>query len=183
MERIFIQWEYSYFYPALASANHVTDWGKQPLKFRTDVAMMGRLGFDIPVSKLSGNDLQFCQEAVKTYNTVKQIIFQGDQYRLSDPREQSVASVMYVDSVKTSGVIFNYLVNNRFDEGSKLPIRLKGLDPVKKYIIKEINLYPGIVSSIDSSKSYSGDFLMKIGFNPVVNAGRTSVVLQINESR
>ncbi|HAL83058.1 MAG TPA: alpha-galactosidase, partial [Mucilaginibacter sp.] len=183
MERIFIQWEYSYFYPALISANHVTDWGKQPIKFRTDVAMMGRLGFDIPVSKLSGNDLQFCQEAVKTYNTVKQIIFQGEQYRLSDPREQSVASVMYVDSVKTSGVIFNYLVNNRFDEGSKLPIRLKGLDPVKKYTIKEINLYPGIVSPIDSAKSYSGDFLMRIGFNPEVNAGRTSVVLQINESR
>ena len=28
MERIFIQWEYSYFYPALASSNHVTNWGK-----------------------------------------------------------------------------------------------------------------------------------------------------------
>lgn len=45
LERIFIQWEYSYFYPAIASANHVTDWGKQPVKFRTDVAMMGKLRF------------------------------------------------------------------------------------------------------------------------------------------
>jgi alpha-galactosidase len=50
VERIFIQWEYSYFYPALASSNHVTNWGKQPIKFRTDVAMMGKLGFDIVVS-------------------------------------------------------------------------------------------------------------------------------------
>ena len=26
LERIFIQWEYSYFYPAIASSNHVTAW-------------------------------------------------------------------------------------------------------------------------------------------------------------
>ena len=45
MERIFIQWENSYFFPAIASCNHVTDWAKVPLKFRTDVAMMGKLGF------------------------------------------------------------------------------------------------------------------------------------------
>jgi len=50
LERIFIQWEYSYFYPALTSSNHVTNWGKEPIKFRVDVAMMGKLGFDIDVS-------------------------------------------------------------------------------------------------------------------------------------
>lgn len=53
IERIFMQWEYSYFYPAMASSNHVTDWGKEPLKFRVDVAMMGKLGFDIVIDKLS----------------------------------------------------------------------------------------------------------------------------------
>ena len=183
LERIFMQWEYSYFYPAIASANHVTDWGKQPLKFRTDVAMMGRLGFDIVISKLSGSDLQFCQGAVKTYNSVKQIIWQGDQYRLSDPQEQSVASVMYLDPSKTNGVIFNYLVNYRYDQGSKSPIRLKGLDPKKTYKLKEINLYPGSSSPIDGERAYQGDFLMKVGFNPEVNSGRSSVVLQISEAK
>jgi alpha-galactosidase len=181
IERIFIQWEYSYFYPAIASSNHVTDWGKQPIKFRTDVAMMGKLGFDIVVSKLNSSDLKFCQDAVTTYNALKPIIWQGDQYRLSNPREQSVASVMYVDPAKSSGVIFNYLVNYRYSEGSKFPIHLKGLDPLKKYQLKEVNLYPGTHSDIDDKKVYSGDFLMKIGFNPDVNAGRTSVVIQINE--
>ncbi|MCR8559556.1 alpha-galactosidase [Mucilaginibacter sp. BJC16-A38] len=181
IERIFIQWEYSYFYPAMASANHVTDWGKQPLKFRTDVAMMGRLGFDIVVSKLSGSDLQFAQDAVKTYNSVKQTIWQGDQYRLSDPREKNVASIMYLDAAKANGVMFNYLVNYRYDQGSKTPIRLKGLDPKKNYKLKEINLYPGASSSIDGEKTYQGDFLMKVGFNPQVNTGRSSVVLQISE--
>jgi len=180
IERIFIQWEYSYFYPALASANHVTDWGKEPLKFRVDVAMMGRLGFDIVVDKLSSGDLSFCQDAVKCYDAIKPVIWQGDQYRLSDPREQNVPSVMYVDSAKSSAVMFNYLVNYRYDEGSKSPIYLKGLDPLKRYRIKEINLYPGTQSTIDGQE-YSGDFLMTIGIDPIVSTNKTSVVIQLSE--
>lgn len=179
LERVFMQWEYSYFYPAVSSSNHVTDWGKQPLKFRVDVAMMGKLGFDIVVSRLSGKDLLFCQEAVKTYNAVKKIIWQGDQYRLSDPRSNAVASMMYVSKDKSVGVAFNYLVNNRYDEGSKLPVRFKGLDPARKYMISEINLYPGENPAINQGTVYSGDFLMSIGFNPVVTTTRTSVILKI----
>ena len=76
--------------------------------------------------------------------------------------------------------MFNYLVNNRYDQGSKSPVLLKGLDPVKKYSVKEINLYPGITSSL-AGNIYTGEFLMRIGFNPDVNAGRTSVVLQVDE--
>lgn len=34
VERIFIQWGYSYLFPSKAMAAHVTSWGKQPLKFR-----------------------------------------------------------------------------------------------------------------------------------------------------
>ena len=181
LERIFMQWEYSYFYPAISSSNHVTDWGKQPIKFRTDVAMMGKLGFDIVVSKLPENDLKFCQQAIQNYNRFKDIIWHGDQYRLSNPRENSVASVAYVNGSKTSGVIFSYLVNNRYGENSKLPIRLKGLDARKKYRLKESNLYPGSKSSIDANRHYSGDFLMNVGFNPDVNSERASVVLELNE--
>ena len=181
LERIFIQWEYSYFYPAIGSSNHVTDWGKQPIKFRTDVAMMGKLGFDIVVSKLPANDLQFCQQAIRTYDAVKNIIWQGDQYRLADPQTGNIASVLYMKNDKTSGVLFNYLVNNRYDEGSKLPILLKGLDPGKKYTLEEVNLYPGTKSTLDAGKIYSGDFLMTVGFNPDVRSSRSSVVLHVKE--
>jgi alpha-galactosidase len=181
IERIFIQWEYSYFYPSISSSNHVTDWGKQPIKFRTDVAMMGKLGFDIVVSKLDEKELQYCQGAIKLYNTLKPVIWQGDQYRLSDPMNSSVASIMYLDSLKSSGVVFNYLVNNRYGAGSKFPVKLKGLDTGKKYKVTEVNLYPGSWSAIDASQIYTGDFLMKVGMNPVVNARRASVVLQIDE--
>jgi alpha-galactosidase len=179
LERVFMQWEYSYFYPAISSSNHVTDWGKQPIKFRTDVAMMGKMGFDIVVGQLSPNDLKFCQDAIKTYNEVKPVIWQGDQFRLSNPRESSVASMLYLTEDKKTGIVFNYLVNSRYGEGSKLPIRFNGLDASKKYKISEINVFPGVKSPIDAAKVYNGDFLMKIGFNPDVNQSRTSVVLKI----
>jgi len=181
LERIFMQWEYSYFYPAISSANHVTDWGKQPIKFRTDVAMMGKLGFDIVVSKLPEKDLLFCQQAIQNYNLVKADIWHGDQYRLANPREGSVAAMLYLNNEKTSGVIFNYLVNNRYAENSKFPIKMQGLDPNKNYKLTEINLYPGTKSTIDGSRVYSGDFLTKIGYNPNVSASRTSVVLKLEE--
>lgn len=179
LERIFIQWEYSYFYPAISSSNHVTDWGKQPIKYRTDVAMMGKLGFDIVVSKLSKDELQFCQQAIKTYDTLKKIIWHGDQYRLSNPRKSNVASMLYVDENKTSAVMFNYLVNNRYEEGSKQPVLLSGLDRNAKYRIEEVNLFPGTTSSINAATVYSGDFLMTVGLNPIVNASRSSVILKL----
>jgi len=180
LERIFIQWEYSYFYPALASSNHVTNWGKEPIKFRVDVAMMGKLGFDIVVGKLKPDELAFCQGAVKTYKEFSEAIWHGDQYRLQDPRENDVASIMYVDTTKTSAIMFNYLVNNRYAAGSKLPIKLKGLNPDKNYMVSEENLFPGAQSSI-ANATYSGKFLMTVGINPDVREGRTSVLVGVRE--
>ena len=181
LERVFMQWEYSYFYPAITSANHVTNWGKQPLKYRIDVAMMGKPGFDIPVSKLAPEDLAFCRNAVKTYNNFKDIVWHGDQYRLQSPWKNDVASIMYVDSTKSSAVVFNYLVSDRYNAGSRLPVKFKGLDAAKKYSIREVGLYGNNRSPVDPAKTYSGDFLMTVGFNPEVDASRSSVVLIVQE--
>lgn len=163
----------------MASFNDVTDSGKEPLKFHVDVAMMGKMGFDIVVDKLSPADLEFCKNAVKTYDSLKPLIWQGQQYRLSDPRESNVASIMYVDSAKASAVMFNYLVNYRYDHGTKAAIRLKGLDPARRYELTEVNLYPGKLSGISSQSIYSGDFLMKVGFNPAVDTDHSSVVVTL----
>jgi alpha-galactosidase len=181
LERIYIQWADSYFYPALASSNHVTNWGKQPLKYRVDVAMMGKLGFDIVVDKLAPDELTFCQQAVTTYKYYSEAIWHGDQYRLADPWTSDVASIMYVDTTKKSAILFNYLISDRYAAGSKnRPVVLKGLDPGKMYTISEINLFPGTKPAIKTAV-YSGDFLMTVGVNPGVREGRTSVVIGIRE--
>lgn len=76
--------------------------------------------------------------------------------------------------------MFNYLVSNRFDATyTPKPIPLKGLNPAKKYKIKELNLFPDTKTSLDETKIYSGDFLMTIGFNPDINLNRKSAVIEI----
>jgi len=181
VERILIQWEYSYFYPAIASCNHVTDWSKLPLKFRTDVAMMGKMGYDIVVNNLSEKDLQFSQQAVSSYRSISDLVWHGDLYRLADPKENPLASLMFSSADKNRAVIFNYLTNTRFMQtATQQPVKLKGLDLTKNYTVKEINLYPGTNSTVNASMVYSGNFLMTIGINPEVNGRRASVLLEVN---
>jgi alpha-galactosidase len=182
LERIFIQWEYSYFYPAIATCNHVTDWSQLPLKYRTDVAMMGKLGFDIVVSSLSEKDLLFGQQAVAAYKSISDLVWHGDLYRLVNPWEKNIASLMYVSEAKSRAVVFSYLTNNRFAITATIePVLIKGLDAGKKYAVREINLYPGTSSTVKDGTIYSGDYLMSVGFNPNINARRTSVILELNE--
>lgn len=182
VERIFMQWDYSYFFPSIVTDNHVTDWGKQPLKFRVDVASMGKLGFDIVASHLNENDMRFAKDAVSNYHSFKNIVWHGDLFRLVNPHDNPIAALMYVDQAKSKAIVFNYLVNNRqrLTETQK-PIRLSGLDRDKKYNVKEINIYPGSKTLINSSAVYSGDFLMNVGINPDISLHRTSVVLEVNE--
>ncbi|UJR32739.1 hypothetical protein I4U23_020198 [Adineta vaga] len=181
LERIFIQWSYSFFFPAIAMCNHVTNWANQPLKFRTDIAMMGKLGYDIVVSKLNSKDLLFSQQALQIYSRLKDTIWHGDLYRLASPYRLSsnLASLMYVNEKQDHAVWFSYLTVNRYRSGSSGPIRLKGLDPTKKYRLQEINIYPGTNHlRIIDSKNLSGDYLMTFGFDPMIDTQRTSVIVE-----
>jgi alpha-galactosidase len=89
---------------------------------------------------------------------------------------------MFADATRSRALMFNYLVNNRFMlTAVEEPIKLDGLDPTKKYSIRELNIFPGTRSRFNADKIYSGDFLMKVGINPAVSLRRTSVVLELTE--
>jgi alpha-galactosidase len=178
-DRVFIQWGYSNFYPALATCNHVTSMGNQCIKFKTDVAMMGKLGFDIHVGGLKPNELQFCQQAVANYKRLSPVIWQGDLYRLISPYEESRAVLMYVNQDKTKSVVFSYTLHTLTDPNYSL-VRLEGLDPLKKYIVKEINLMPEAKNTFEASGNvFSGDFLMKVGLKVSSSKQDSIVVLEV----
>lgn len=178
-DRVFIQWGYSYFYPSLATCNHVTSMGNQSIKFKTDVAMMGKLGFDIHVGGLKENELKYCQDAVANYKRLSPTIWQGDLYRLVSPYEDSRAVLMYVNENKTQSVVFSYTLHPLTDPNYGL-VRLEGLDAKKRYKVKEINVMPqGRNTFEESGNVYSGDFLMKIGLKVSSSRQENSVVLEI----
>lgn len=178
-DRVFIQWGYSNFYPALATCNHVTSMGNQSIKFKTDVAMMGKLGFDIHVGGLKQNELQFCQEAVANYKRLSRVIWQGDLYRLISPYEESRAVLMYVNQDKTKSVVLSYTLHPLTDPNYSL-VRLEGLDPLMKYEVKEINLMPEAKNTFEASGNvFSGDFLMKVGLKISSARQESSVILEV----
>ena len=180
LERVFMQWDYSYYYPAISMCNHVTNWSDKSLKYRIDVASMGKLGFDIQVKELSEKDLKFTQQTIQNYDSFKDVVWHGEMYRLASPYENDIASLMYINDDKTEGVMFNYLTNWRYlAEPSLRPVMLQGLEKDKTYRLTEINLYDGARSPIDNQKVYTGEFLMNVGFNPSVNSNRSSVVVKI----
>ena len=142
LERIFIQWGFSQLFPSQVLCAHVTGWGRQPLKFRVDVAMMCKLGFDIGIAGMSEEEQLFCREAVSHFKRLSPVILQGDFYRLVSPYETNHASVMHVAKDRGKAVVYAYDMHPRF--GEKLfPVKLQGLDPQKKYKVEEINLLPG----------------------------------------
>lgn len=179
VERIFIQWGYSNFFPANTIACHITSWGKQSLKFRTDVAMMGRMGYDIDVAKMSPGDLQFSQQAVKNYKRLSPVIWQGDLYRLIAPYDGERAALLYVDKDKNKAVSFVYNLHPRYGK-DWVPVKLQGLDSEKLYTVTETNLYPGTRSSLaENGKQFTGDYLMKVGLNLNNSTQLTSTVIEL----
>lgn len=180
VERVYIQWGFSQFFPAKAMAAHVTSWNKNTsVKFRTDVASMCKLGFDIGLKELSADELAYCQQAVANWKRLQPAIMDGTQYRLVSPYETNHAAVEYVDRDKHSGVVFAYNLSPRFQE--KLSrVKLQGLDPAVKYLVKEINLMPGAKSRFaQNGKVFSGDYLMKIGLDLFSHAHNTSMVVEL----
>jgi alpha-galactosidase len=180
-DRIFIQWGHSYFFPANTQCCHITTMGKQSLKYRTDVAMMGKLGYDIRVNEMSPDELKFSQNAVKHYKRLSDVIWLGDLYRLISPYDEDRAVLMYVNEAKNKSVLFAYTLNPLREENFNA-VKLQGLDPQKQYKIHEINLFPNQGSNLpENGKTFSGDYLMKIGINIYSKQPLTSSVIEITE--
>ena len=178
VERLYIQYGFSSVYPAKAQCAHVTTWNKQAsIKFRVDVASMGKLGFDIKCSDLKEDEIKFCQEAIKTYNRLKPVILDGDMYRLVSPYEGNHASTMMVSGDKSKAVVFAFDIHPRYRE-HLVPVKLQGLDPDRSYRITEVNRMGGWPLGCDG-KTYSGEYLMTVGLPMFGNSAMTSHVLEV----
>jgi len=61
-----------------------------------------------------------------------------------------------------------------------LPVKLQGLDAKKMYKVKEINLMPNSKSSLAANeKTYSSDYLMKVGIDAFTTNQAFSRVIEL----
>ena len=170
LQRVYIQWGTSMFFPANAMAchiNHCPYWNTGgrviPIKFRCDVAMSGRLGIELQPKDMSDEERQQTSNCIADYKQLRPIVQTGNLYRLLSPYDRKgVASLMYVDDARRQSVLFVYKVDNYYDQ--PLPrIRLAGLNPDATYTLVEKNVRVGQRPCSLSGKRFTGRFLMEVG--------------------
>jgi len=170
LDRIFIQWGTTQFFPAMALASHVSavpngiTGRSEPLKFRFDVAMSAKLGMDLQPKDMTPADREFSKKAIQEYYGIRGIVQFGDLYRLLSPYTNTRTALMYVSENKKEAVVFAYLLKKTI-AGNSQPLVLNGLDPLKTYTVTEVNKDPTSYSWFTplEGKSFTGSFLMNYG--------------------
>lgn len=57
---------------------------------------------------------------------------------------------------------------------------LQGLNPDRRYLVKEINLMPGTDPKFpQNGRIFSGDYLMKVGLDVLTGHHNTSIVIEL----
>ena len=170
LSRARIQYGTSLFYPAVAMGSHVSavpnhqTGNVTPIKFRFDMACAGRLGMELQPKQMTDAEKEFARRAIASYKEYRDIVMQGDLYRIGTPYDESGCyGVLYVAKDKRQAVLFAYSL--RYQGRSLIPkFRLDGLDPKTGYTVRELNVdkprfwFDG--------KTLSGELLMNAGINP-----------------
>jgi len=169
LQRIYMQWGTSYFFPAIAMASHISAVPNHTirrvtaLKLRCDVAMSGRLGMEIQPKHMSDEEKAFCRQAITNYKMIRPVVQFGDLYRLHSPYAgDNLASLMYVSEAKDKAVFYWYKLETF--KGEHFPIvKMAGLDPNKTYTVKELNHIDNPLPI--EGKSFTGRYLMQNGLD------------------
>ncbi len=189
LQRIYMQWGTSMFYPAIALAQHVSSSPNNltgrviPVKFRFDVAMSGRLGMELQPSTMTDSEKSFAKKAIANYKKIRDIVQFGDLYRLISPYDnKNVASLMYTSADKSKAVFFAYkLLHYRYQVIPRF--YMAGLDPDKIYRITELNVPEGQSPSYLDGKHATGKMLMEIGFEVPLGEEYSSRIYHLTEER
>ena len=168
LQRIYMQWGTSYFFPAIAMASHIsatpnhTVFRTTAMKYRIDVAMSGRLGMEIQPKNMTDDEKTLCRKAIAEYKQIRPIVQFGDIYRLVSPYDKvGLASLMYVDAAKDKSVFFWWKTESFQNE--HLPrVKMAGLDANKNYKVRELNRIDLQPMDIEG-KTFSGAYLMNHG--------------------
>ncbi len=170
LQRIYMQWGTSYFFPAIAMASHIsatpnhTVFRTTSMKYRIDVAMSGRLGMEIQPKNMTDEEKALCRQAIKEYKQIRPVVQFGNLYRLLSPYDKKgLASLMYVDDAQEKAVWYWWKTESFQNE--HLPrVKMAGLNPTRMYKVHELNRID--LKPLDcEGQSYSGAYLMSHGLD------------------
>ena len=160
--RVPMQWDYSYFFPPMAIAGHVTRSGDRPMHFACSVAMSACFGMDLDLTKLSAEDKAICAGAIKAYKKIREVTQLGDLYRLEDPHQGFRGALNFVSTNQARAVVFVF----QLQDGQNSTVHPQGLEPAKHYTVHELNPAPGRAALPQGGKTFTGEELMRDGITP-----------------
>lgn len=167
-ERVKKQYGASLFLPANALATHVgsspdhTTGRIVPIKYRTDVAMNGRMGLELLPQNMTETEKQQTKRAIADYKLLRKTIQTGQQYRLRSPYDNDgIAATMYLDS-DTQAVLLVYQTTTDENTGS-INLHLCHLPDGVSYMIEEKNVAIGETASSPNGKIVDAETLKTEG--------------------
>lgn len=156
VERLKIQQGTSMVYPLSSIGSHVSDIPNHqvsretPLKMRADVAYFGTFGYEMDVTNLTAEEEQIVSEQIKFFKEHRELIHQGDFYRLENGEEGRYSWMVSSKDQKTA-ILASYKVWASPNPPLR-KVQLEGLNPDLNYYCEQ------------RDHRFYGDELMNFGF-------------------
>jgi alpha-galactosidase len=163
IERLEIQEGTALIYPLSTMGAHVSDCPNHtvgrttPFETRGIVALAGTFGYELDVTKISGDDRNMIPSQVAMYHKYNDLVREGDYYRIASySLNHKYDCWQVVSGDKKQSLVTFVQVLGRPNFKSRR-ILLKGLDGDKLYRLESVN------NDSMAQTVYSGDTLMKAG--------------------
>ena len=173
-DRLFIQEGFSMAYPARAMMSWVADPGqwvenrRASMSYRFHSAMMGSLGIGGNLLEWTEEEMREARRLVEQYKEIRDIVQDGNLYRLLSPREGHTTAVQYVSGDRSRSVLFALRDRHQFlDRPEK--VYLRGL--------KEDSLY----RVTGEKEPRSGASLTGLGIEVFLEGDLSSALIEIAE--
>lgn len=164
VDRLYIQYGTSLFYPASVVSAHVTavpnhQTGRTiSLNTRGIVAMSGAFGYELDLGKLTPEEKEDIKVQIKQYKAYEELILNGSYYRLSNPAQDACAA-WQINGADGTIALLNAVMLNVHGNMPVTYVRLRGLEPAAVY------------EDAATGRRYSGAALMEAGLPLPIELG------------
>ncbi len=144
IERLSIQAGTEMIYPLSTMGAHVSTCPNHitgrnvPFDVRAAVAMSGTFGYELDITAIPEEERAAIPEQTSIYRQVSETVREGDYYRIARAAETGYYDSWMSVSRDRSRALFTYIQCRAYPGGGSRIVKLKGLDPEKKYTLTPV---------------------------------------------
>jgi alpha-galactosidase len=149
VERLKIQYGTSLVYPIYSMGSHVSavpnhqTLRKTPIETRANTAYFGTFGYELNPLELSEEERELIKTQVQFYKNQRNLVRDGDFYRLQSPFEGNETAWMIVSKDQNEALVGWYKVLATVNPKKQQVLKLKGLDENMLYEVNGLGTYYG----------------------------------------